>query len=376
MIFKAIKLIILVALFSGCGNKGRNLKNSPVDSLPVPEMQIRENRPALAPLTEGEIHITDKLFGEIMELTGTPLNIKENIRPTQLLVKDKYLITKNERNDSIFMVFQLPDLKCVAAFGIKGGGPEEFISPVIVETAEDSILCYIYEKTDDKVYKITGNHLTPRYYLTLPKQKRSMGDKQIAFYDNNTAYYAASSGEGKKIFFFNKDSIPQEKIFNDLSLPGIKGSWTTVIGDFGINKHYGRMAYAYKYFKRLKIIDIQTKGEKNIIFEARELEKGLNDVATLEPTNITHFWGMSPNNEYFWMLYSGRTPINVQTDNRNNKKYIFVEKYDWNGNPVKRYKLDDWGYFCVDEERNTLYLASTASIYSLIRYDLTDSLSK
>lgn len=63
-------------------------------------------------------------------------------------------------------------------------------------------------------------------------------------------------------------------------------------------------------------------------------------------TNITHFWGMSPNDENFWMLYSGRTPVDVQRDNRNNKKFIFVEKYDWNSNPVKRYKLDDWGYFC------------------------------
>ena len=105
----------------------------------------------------------------------------------------------------------------------------------------------------------------------------------------------------------------------------------------------------------------------------KNLEKGLNDIATLEPTNITHYWGMSANDEYFWMLYSGRTPVDVQRDNRNNKKFIFVEKFDWNGNPVKRYKLDDWGYFCVDKKNELLYLASTASIYSLIRYDLTDS---
>jgi hypothetical protein len=256
------------------------------------------------------------------------------------------------------------------------GGPEEFISPLIVKTLEDSILCYIYEKLDDKVYKITRDHLYPEYYLTLPKQKHDLGDKQIIFMDSKSAYYSATSGNTKKIFYFNKDSLPQEKIVKDLAIPEFKGSWQSVIGDFGINMHYGRIVYAYKYFKRLKIIDEQTLKERNIIFDKVELKKGLNDVETLEPTNITHFWGMSPNDKYFWMLYSGRTPIDVQTDNRNNKKYIFVEKYDWNGNPLKRYKLDDWGYFCVDEERNTLYLASTASINSLIRYDLTDSSNK
>ena len=52
-----------------------------------------------------------------------------------------------------------------------------------------------------------------------------------------------------------KDSIPQEKEFNDLAITGKKGSWTTYIGDFGANKNFQRAAYAYKYFKRLKIID-------------------------------------------------------------------------------------------------------------------------
>lgn len=93
--------------------------------------------------------MTDKLFGKTMELIGTPLNIKENIRLTQLLVKDKYLITNNIREDSIFMIFELPDYKCVSLFGYKGRGPEEFISPLIVKKLEDSILCYIYEKLDD-----------------------------------------------------------------------------------------------------------------------------------------------------------------------------------------------------------------------------------
>jgi hypothetical protein len=213
----------------------------------------------------------------------------------------------------------------------------------------------------------------PEYYITLPKQKRSLSDKQIAFYDYNSAYYSASTENDRMIYYFNKDSIPQEKLLKVLAIPGKKGSWTTVLGDFGINKYYGRIAYAYKYFKRLKIIDIKTLRERNIIFEARELAKGLDDVATNEPTNITHFWGMSAKENYFWMLYSGRTPIDVQRDNQLKRKYLFVEKYDWNGNPVKRYKLDDWGYFCVDEKNNAIYIASTATINSIVKYNLNDN---
>jgi len=346
-----------------------SLKNSNPDT----NIQNQIVKPGLQPLESGEIHVTDDIFGATINLTGQPLDIKQNIKPEQLFVKGKYLVTKNQRNDSVFMVFTLADLKCIAAFGKKGRGPDEFSFPEIVETAEDSILFYIYEQTNDKVYKVSAKHLIPTYYLTLPKQNRSFGDKQLVFFDNNTAYYSASASKGKVIYYFNKDSLPREKQIKDISIPGMKGSWTTYIGDFGTNKNLGRIAYAYKYYKRLKIIDLQTLNERDVIFDAEELAKGQSDIANLEPTNVTHFWGMSPNDEYFWMLYSGRTPIDVQRDNQNKKKFIFVEKYDWNGNPVKRYKLDDWGYFCVDEKRNTIYLASTASIYQLLKYSIPDS---
>jgi len=368
-------ILIISLLIFACGNMGKKNKNSSQDSLSVADIQIPQNKPVLPPLEEGEIHLTDDAFGKTINLTGVPLSTKENTKPEQLIVKNGYLITNNQRNDSIFMIFELRDMKCIAAFGIKGNGPDEFNFPRIVETAEDSILFYIYEPLTQKVYRVKMNHPEPEYLLTFPKnENRSFDDKQIVFTDSKTAYYSASTSKSKMIYSYNKDSLPQEKGIKDLMLPGIKGSWTTLIGDFGINIYYGRIAYAYKYFKRLKIIDILTMKERNIIFEAGELKKGLNDVATLEPTNITHYWGMSPKNEYFWMLYSGRTPIDVYRDNQNKKKYIFVEKFDWNGNPVKRYKLDDWGFFCVDEINNTLYLASTASIYSLIKYNISDSI--
>ncbi len=362
----------IAILHYSCGNPGRNATEAQNDSTSIRDTQNQISKPGLPPLEEGETHVTDEDFGTTINLTGIPLSTREIIKPEQLLVKDKYLVTNNKRNDSIFMVFELPDMRCIAAFGLKGRGPDEFSSPSIVETSEDSILFYIYEMTNEKVYKVSINHLVPEYYLTLPGQSRAWGDKQVVFFDNSTAYYSASTTKGKMIYLFNKDSLPQEKEIKDLAIKGMKGSWTTYIGDFGTNRELGRMAYAYKYFKRLRIIDIETLKEREIIFDAEELDKGQSDIATLEPTNITHFWGMSPTAEHFWMLYSGRTPVEVQRDNRNKNTYIFVEKYDWNGNPVKRYKLDDWGYFCVDEKNETIYLASTASIHSVLKYNITD----
>jgi len=367
--------LLMIILGAGCdrGNHTKISKSSSNDSIVTSDSSDQRKMPALAELKSEEIHLTEENFGNTVNLTGTQLNFKEIIRPDQLLVKDKYLITKNIRQDSIFMIFELPDLKCVSAFGVKGRGPDEFSYPKIIETTEDSILFYIYELGNNKIYKVDIKNLNPRFYLTLPKHNKSFDDKQIVFTDDKNAFYSSSTAKGKMIYTFNKDSLPQEKEFKNLAIPGIKGSWTTFIGDFGINKSNGRIAYAYKYFKRLRIIDINSLADRHIIFDAEELAEGQNDIATLEPTNITHFWGMSPKPEYFWMLYSGRTPVEVQRDNRSNNKYIFVEKYDWNGNPVKRYRLDDWGYFCIDDKNQTIYLASTASAFSMLKYSIPEN---
>jgi hypothetical protein len=370
-------LITLIVLVWNCGKHNRNAANIQTDSILIKDSESQWKKISLPPLEAGEIHLTDDAFGPIINLKGVPLNLKEIIQPEQLLLKDKYLIVNNQRRrDSIFMIFELPDLKCIAAFGERGRGPDELsLFTRIIETAEDSILCYVYEMGYEKIYKVSMNKLRLEYYLTLPKGNRPFEDKQIIFLDYKTAYYSASTEKGKMIYYFNKDSLPQERQIKDLAISGIRGSWTTYIGDLGINKNFGRIAYAYKSFKRLRIIDLLTMDERDIIFDTNDKFKKQDDIATLAPTNITHFWGMSPNEKYFWMLYSGRTPIDVQRDNRNKNKYIFVEQFDWNGNPVKKYRLDDWGFFCVDEKNKIIYLASTASIYSILKYNIPDSVN-
>ena len=51
------------------------------------------------------------------------------------------------------------------------------------------------------------------------------------------------------------------------------------------------------------------------------------------------------------LTYSGRTPLQVSRENGKSDGYIFVEQYDWGGNPVARYKLDHWGRVVSDGKR-------------------------
>ena len=54
----------------------------------------------------------------------------------------------------------------------------------------------------------------------------------------------------------------------------------------------------------------------------------------------------------------------------NYRPYMVIEQYDWNGNPVKRYKLDQGGVFAVDEKAGKLYVASFYDDDPFYVYDL------
>ena len=75
------------------------------DSILITDTLSVKKMPVLSELISEEIHLTEEAFGNTINLIGTQLNFKEIIKPDQLLVKDKYLITKNVRQDSIFMIF-------------------------------------------------------------------------------------------------------------------------------------------------------------------------------------------------------------------------------------------------------------------------------
>ena len=51
------------------------------------------------------------------------------------------------------------------------------------------------------------------------------------------------------------------------------------------------------------------------------------------------------------LTYSGRTPLQVSRENGKSDGYLFVEPYDWGGNPGARYNLDHWGRVVSDGKR-------------------------
>lgn len=60
------------------------------------------------------------------------------------------------------------------------------------------------------------------------------------------------------------------------------------------------MAYAYKYFRKVLVMDTSAQTVRDITFAADGME-AKNDILTLGPDNVTYYWGISAANDYFFL---------------------------------------------------------------------------
>ena len=372
--FKLNVIVVILALvFSACNsNTNKTQKSVQQDSINTDEIVFVERFPELV---EGEIELNESCFGDIIELKGEQKTTNEifQVRETQLIVKDTFLIVANLNSGNMFMVFSLPEFKLIKSFGKLGKGPGEFQFPKLVPTEGDVCLCYIYESANNHLFSLQKDMTISElpFKLADAQTQRSIHDKQVYSFSPTEFVYAESVKGGKAIFNFSiqNDTVQNDLIYNLSFSKGYK-SWASYIGDFGTNGEKERMVYAYKYFKRLVFIDTKNQKLRTLVFDSGEAKKG-DALSVMSPENVTHYWGMSAQNDFVYVLYSGHSPVDVQKEWGKKQYYIFVEKYDWNGNPIAKYKLDNWGYFCVDEKNKKLYLASVNDVEPFFEFDLT-----
>ncbi len=316
----------------------------------------------------------NEAFGPIMELKGVsqPVDRIFKVSDIEMIAKDSFLIVKNRNEDFLFMAFSLPYFRYIKSFGRRGNGPGEFQFPSLVKTESADVLCYIFEKSHNKLYSLNMNFDINKLPLQLPSTQRKYSDKQLfALSDSNFIHVESIKG-GEAVFNVqaNVDSASSSLIHN-LSFSEEHKNWAAYIGDFGASKKNQCMVFAYKYFKRLTFMDMEGDKSRTLVFKEMEAKTG-DAIHMLGSDNVTHYWGMSAQEDYLYVLYSGRTPIEVGKELNNTTGYIYVEQFDWNGKPIRKFKLDHWGYFCVNQEENTIYQASTTDEKPFFCYKLPD----
>lgn len=364
-------LLVTSLAICSCGNKQ---KTQPVEFVTT-EVEQKEVR-ILEPLDETPLSLIDESFGKIIELTGTQKILDGNIfkvSETEMLIKDDYFLMQNAfGNDSIFMLFKLPEFEYLKSFGVRGNAPGQFHFPHLAPTSEEDKLAYIVETHKPRLYSTDYDGSMSQILIEFPAIKGAVRTDKNMFITDSAYYYVDVIRQGRALFksVEYRDSVSLEMLHNLAFSPKHK-NWAAYTGDFLVEPSGKRFAYAYKYFKRILFYDPET-GKSRVVEFDKDGVNPANDVITLGPDNVTYYWGGRGTENYIFLTYSGRTPIQVMQDNNKKNSYIYVEQFDWNGNPIRKYKLDHWGRMIADEKNGKLYQITYDYDDPLFVYDLPD----
>lgn len=363
---------LMVCLFSSACKRKVEKELPVADTLSVVAEPVR---PAEPPLMPGSVTLTEDDFGSLIELSGQQKVMDEDgplfkLSEPEVQINEGCFLFQNrssvhasvQKQDgklkaveekgerTFFHWYRLPDFRYMVSMGQQGNGPDEFNFPHLVQSC-GSVRgkAYLYETTTSKLYAAdTTGTLKPLPVRFETIKGSGYSNKQIVVTAPDTLYSVDNIRGGKALFhtMLQGDSTVTKQIYN-LSFSKKHKGWAAYIGDFLMSPSGNRIVYAYKYFHKLVLMDKEAKVVRDISFEDPSVD-AKDDQKTLGPDNVTYYWGASATDRYFFLVYSGRTPLQVSRENGKGDGYIFVEQYDWGGHPVARYKLDHWGKVFTD----------------------------
>jgi hypothetical protein len=324
-------------------------------------------------LDSGEIIYDDKdAFGKAIELKGEHIFTDSMMDPrvSGILLKNDKLVFQYD-SDPPFVLFQIPTMNFVTQKGIRGNGPDEFIFPRLVPTTDPNIICYIIELTNQKMYTLDNQNQIKYYPFKFPQSDLGYSpEKGMVNIGKDEFMSVESSSKGKSILRTVKtnDSIHSKEIYN-LNLKPDLNSWSAYIGNFAVNVKKNRMVYAYKYYKVISFMDLDANNVKTINFKQSEFDETTLHVADGLDLNVSNYFGVCGQSDYVYFLYSGQKPTEIWNDKTFS---CYIEQYDWDGNPIRKYKLDHAGQFVVDEKNNRLYMSYAREDDPIYVYTLPD----
>ncbi|GHS96363.1 hypothetical protein FACS189421_01320 [Bacteroidia bacterium] len=244
------------------------------------------------------------------------------------------------------------------------------------------------EWLDDTLFHLTGEKILPEDSILNEVRYISFRDSQVVLHTDFKKQMEMIP-IGNNDFIYHKDSSIihttiignsiREKTIYHLTMHPSKGKLV-------INASKNRMAFAYKYYHIIQVMDLEAKTVKTIDFKNGnhyyDHQFDISGHMDAPTPHIEYYCDAFGGEEYFYVLYWGHSNeefINnvgngwrwsnvkrnyVKTDVYQENFPNIIEQYDWNGNPVSRYLLEGHpalgeGYFVVNEKDQQFYLLAS-----------------
>ena len=301
-------------------------------------------------------HFTEQQTIKIKPSIVVELEDYEILRPLEALkYGDEYVISDQKRNDVVTFV-NFSTSKYVSGIGF-GNGPNELIMYNGIKIINDRL--FLYDMSNKKIFEIINRNdsLQIEQYIEI-KYKKKLAIIDIL--DNKVI----ASGLSDDFWIEYVDIINNEllsgidfpKFDNTGSLRGMQKSVIYLSSHLAISPDSKKFVAATQYAGVISLCEI----DKDKITDYRQIKYFPPDFSVVQGGNIAFsrkgkigFCKVDCDNHHIYALYSGRTSLSHDATSHY-CEHLLV--YDWEGNPVKHYKLDVpmWS-MRYDREKNSIY---------------------
>ncbi len=304
--------------------------------------------------------ISEKDFATTISLKEKPIAVKELLNVRSFLVKNDLLIVQNDRQDSIFMGINIHSGHCDKAWGRKGQGPDEYLYPRLINLGENEFEIINFGK------KNIINVQLPSYQLEKKKlEKMSDFPLNIVSVGENKYVYDVTMPRKQHLFVWNYGEKPQ-LIY---TFPDLKEKYknsSVYNGYVTASGKNNRIVYVYQYLRRFDILDFSGKLINSIEVTPNKSAEFQSNGNVDHGNSMTYYMGVKSTDKFIYLYYVGYTGDELQD---NLKVPTYIEQYDWDGKPIKRYKIDRFIFdFDIKSENSFIGLDSYSEDKPFIKF--------
>lgn len=300
---------------------------------------------------------------DVKQIRQIPLNVIMMNKEVDILVKNGYLVIKalgRYSGAKLINIFSEDGSKHIKELAPFGSGPDEFTDLRIIPTSDDDLLCYILSLHNKKLYAL-DNKLSLEYISIFPMPNNiedfrlGVNDLYHLKTDEFLCQQRAENGLGICKININ-DSIVTGLVGLNFS-ESLDSFWQIYTGHTAYNPQKNLIAYSMSYFDRILLFNADNSHLKVIQCGtlSKLVSKSRSDFYNTGEEK-TYYRALFSDENFFYALYKGEKRYSPDFDENG---HYYIEKYDWEGNPVKRYKLPKgMGFYggCSTNENNVFYL--------------------
>ncbi|MGV8096475.1 MAG: BF3164 family lipoprotein [Mangrovibacterium sp.] len=281
--------------------------------------------------------ISEEDFKEYIQLREERKVTKEILNVRNFFVQDSFLIINNSRQDSLFMVFDLSTFKCLHSWGRRGHGPNEHsLFTHTIKLSSDSFQIADFSRYRIDTYSLPKFNLVSGNKVVNERNVRALRHiPQKLLSDGYYYYYDYFVSHELFLAKWQNGKAPEE-IYNFETYKELFKSSTSYWGCLGLNKERNRIVYAYRYLRRFDLLDLNGNYIKTVEINPYPTihERGKN--LDREKSTMCYMVVRTSKNSFF-VYYIGYS-VN-ELEDKGSRIATYIEEFDWDGNPINRYKL-------------------------------------